>query len=213
MPYYPRKTYRRRRRYTRRPRRMMRRPRRTLPRRALKVHHFKRTFTLTPIASSTLANTFQGYSFNLTQLPNFSEFTTLYDAYRFNKILVRFVPNANSADVGTATQQIPNFHSVIDYNDATTPATLNSLYEYSTWKMSRGTRIHQRIWRPATLDSVDTGAGAVSSSNSQWRQWINTGNANVNHYGLKICAEQGAAVDGIDWVPYVTVYLSCKSVK
>lgn len=213
MPYYPRKTYRRRRRYTRRPRRMMRRPRRTLSKRSLNVHHFKRTFTLTDVNSSSAGNQFFGYSFNLTQLPNFAEFTSLFDAYRINKILVKFVPNHNSSDVGVTAQNIPNFHSVLDYNDATAPASLNQMYEYANWKMTRGTAIHKRIFRPTTLDSVDTGSGAVSSSNPQWKQWINTGNANVNHYGLKVGIEISQATYDISWRPYITVYLSCKSVK
>lgn len=192
---------------------MMRRPRRTLSKRSLNLHHFKRTFTLSPVGSSNVSPVFAGYSFNLTQLPNFAEFTSLFDAYRINKIVVKFVPNHNSSDVGALGQAIPNFHSVLDYNDATAPLTLNQMYEYANWKMSRGIAIHKRIWRPTTLDSVDTGAGAVSSANPQWRQWINTGNANVNHYGLKIGIEQSVALLDIQWTPYVSVYLSCKSVK
>lgn len=212
MPY--RRNYRRR---TLRKRRPMRRTRRMIRRpltKSLRVHHFKRTFTLAPIGTSSTAPAFAGYLFNFNQLPNFNEFTRLYDVYRINKILVRFVPNHNSSDVApTGSSQISNFHSVLDYNDATAPTSLNELYEYANWKMSRGTSIHQRLWRPATLDSVDTGSSAVSSANPQWKRWINTANANVNHYGLKVGIEQSVSANDTTWVPYVSVYFSCKSVK
>ena len=124
-----RRTYRRRR-LTRRPRRMMRRkPSRPLAKRAMKVHHFRRTFKASNI-SSTTTGVLGGYSFSLDQLPNYTEFTNLFDQYRINKIVVKFIPNHNSSDVSASTQVISNFNSVIDPTDATAPATGAELYEY-----------------------------------------------------------------------------------
>lgn len=211
MPY--RRNYRRR---TLRKRRPMRRTRRIIRRpmtKSLRVHHFKRTFQLSTIATSNTGPTFAGYSFTLSQLPNASEFTNLFDLYRINKILVRFVPNHNSSDVaGTGSAQISNFHSVLDYNDATAPTSLDQMYEYQNWKFTRGTSIHQRLWRPTTFDMVAVSGGS-SSANPQWRQWLSTSVTNIPHFGLKVGIEQSVLNTDTTWVPYVSVYLSCKSVK
>lgn len=204
--YRKRPTLRRRRRYTRR--RTMRRP---LTQRALKVHHFKRTFALDYITSAAGSDVLGAYSFTLSQLPNYTEFTNLYDQYRINKILIKFVPNVNSADVAAAAT-IAQFNTVLDFNDATPLGSLNACFEYGNWRMSRGTQIHTRIFRPSTLDATST-SGAITATNPTWRQWISTANSDVPHFGLKYCAEPTAGNSDIDWRPYVTMYLSCKSVK
>lgn len=209
--------YRRRTILRRRPRRtrrmiMRRRPRRLLSTRALNVHHFKRTFTLGQIGAN-VANVFGGYTFNINQLPNATEFTNLFDMYRINKIVVRFVPSQNSSDVAPAGSSfIPNFHTVLDYNDATAPASLNEMYQYQNWRMSRGTGIHRRVFTPASIDYVNATAGA-NAGNPTWKQWISTSSPTIEHYALKYGVEAAAGVNEIVWTPYVTMYLSCKSVK
>lgn len=207
--YRPRRTLRRKRPFIRR-RRIIRRPR--LSRRALSVHHFKRTFTLGQISSSSAGPQFFGYSFRLDQLPNYTEFTNLFDQYRINKIVMKFVPNHNSSDVGVTAMNIPNFHTLLDYNDATAPASLNSMYEYANWRMSRGTSLHTRVFRPATIDYVNATAGA-NAGNPSWKQWLSTASPSIEHYGLKCGIEISQATYDITWTPYISVYLSCKSVK
>lgn len=206
--YRKRPTLRRRRRYTRR--RIMRRP---LTKRALKVHHFKRTFALDYITSAAGADVLGAFNFYLAQLPNYTEFTNLYDQYRINKILIKFVPNVNSADVA-ASATIAQFNTVLDFNDSTPLASLNNCFEYGNWRMTRGTQVHTRIFTPSSLDAVaNTGGTTPSFVNPTWKQWIATSSANIPHFGLKYCAEPTASAGDIDWRPYVTMYFSCKSVK
>lgn len=211
-----RRTYRRRRPTMRRLRRPVYRRRLRTSRRprlsSLKVHHFRRTFTLTQLGSSNAGAVLGGYNFTLSQLPNYTEFTNLFDSYRINKILVKFIPSHNSSDVGAGGQYIPNFHTILDYNDSTAPASLNAMYEYQNWRMSRGVSAHKRIWTPASLDSVATTAG-VASSNPTYKQWISTSSADIPHYGLKYGIEPSVALNDIVWSVYVTMYFSCKSVK
>lgn len=210
MPYYPRRTYRRRRR-TRRSRRMMRRPRRTLSTRSLNIHHFKRTITFDPIISQT-TDSFGSYAFQFNQLPNFSEFIQLYDSYRINKMVIKYVPNINSANAGSTP--MCQFHSVLDYNDATPLTLLTSAFEYQNWKMTRGAKVHTRTLTPAILDGVGNAGGVTPSFvKPAYKQWIATSSANIPHFGLKWVAEATTNVSDIDWRPYITVYFSCKSVK
>lgn len=197
----------------RRPRRTRRMPiRRRLSTRALRVHHFKRTFTLPYFTSSNTGNTYGGLSFNLNQLPNVTEFTNLYDMYRINKIVVKFVPNRSSSDVAATGEQIPNLNTVIDYTDATAPTSLSQLYEYQNWKMSRGINVHTRVITPASLDLVNATAGS-NAGNPQWKQWISTSAPTIEHYGLKYGLETSASNNAIAVTPYISFYFSCKAVK
>lgn len=203
--YKPRRNIRRKRPYRRR--RIMRS---RLTKRTLLVHHFKRTFTLTPIVVSGASPVFGATTFNLSQLPNSTDFTNLFDMYRINKIVCKFVPNHDNSNIGAAL--IPNFHTVLDYTDATAPASLNAMYEYANWRMSRGIAIHKRVFSPASLDFVNATAGA-NAGNPTWKQWISTSAPTIEHYAIKYAAEQAVATGDISWTPYITMYFSCKSVK
>ena len=181
MPY--RRTYRRRR-TTRRPMRRLRRRIRTRRPllRSLRVHHFKRTVALSQINSSNTGLVAGGLAFTLGQLPNFSEFTGLYDMYRINKIAIKFVPAYNSSSVGVVAEYAPNFHTVIDATDASTPGSLNDLLQYGNHRMTCGTQTHLRVFTPASLDYVNATGFSSVPFNPTWKQWLSTANANVEFF-------------------------------
>lgn len=211
-----RRTYRRRRPTNRRPRRAVYRRRLRSSRRprlsALRTHHFKRTFTLSPIATAT-TTVFGAYAFSLSDLPNYSEFTALYDQYRINKLVVRFVPNHNSSEVG-ATKALMEFNSVLDFNDQTAPTALTQLYEYANWRMTRGNSIHTRVFSPAVLGVVSTiNATNFTGDQSKWKQWLATSQTDIEHYGIKYAIGATAAAGDMYFTPYITAYFSCKSIK
>lgn len=213
MPYRRRTI--RRRRLLRRPRRYIRRSRlpRTLPKRTFKVHHFKRSVQLTDInAPAGVAPSFGAYTINLNQLPNTTEFSNLFDSYRINKAVFKFIPNHNSSEYGTTVPPIGNFFTVIDYNDATAPAALADMMEYSTCKIRQGSRIITRVFTPASLDVVSAGAG-TASVNPKWKQWLSCTSLDVNHYGLKWALDWNGTATSVTYKVYMTLYFSCKSVK
>ena len=211
-----RRTYKRRRPTIRRSRRAMYRRRLRLSRRprlsALRTYHFKRTFTLSPISTGT-SPVFGAYAFSISDLPNYTEFTALFDQYRINKLVVRYVPNHNSSEVG-ATKALMEFNSVLDFNDQVAPTALTQLYEYANWRMTRGNAIHTRVFTPAVLSLVaTTSAIAYQGDQSKWKQWLATSQTDIEHYGIKYAIGATQAAGDMYFTPYVTAYFSCKSVK
>lgn len=210
--------------YVRRRRRTMRRrtTRRRLPMRnralsirrppvkALKVHHFKRMYKGDPITTGG-ADIFIGLNFALSYLPNATDFTNLFDQYRINKVVVKYIPNRTEASAGTASELEGQFTSVLDFNDATPVASMNELYEYENFRLTRGTRIHTRVFTPASIDAIQ-GAPGIQTGNPTWKQWISTQYPDVPHFGMKVGIEANP-LGAIAYVPYVTLYFSCKSVK
>lgn len=213
MPFYRRRRSTRRRPLIRRRRRVMtRRSRRIGYLRKTNVHHFKRTFTGNTVISGTSAG-FSGYGLTFDLLPNYTEFTALFDCYRINKILIKWVPNHNSSEMGSSAY-LPEFYSVIDPTDASAPASLNEMYEYQTLKMTRGNQIHKRIWRPTVVGALkETNQTSAYDSQPKWRQWISTAQPDVLHYGIKFASGPTNSSGDCKWTPYVTYYFSCKSVK
>lgn len=176
------------------------------------VHHFKRTLIGTSINTAT-STTFGAYAFSLAQLPDYTEFTNLYDQFRINKVLVKLVPNVNSAEAG-ATQRLPQVHSVLDYNDSTAPTTLDELVQYNNYRMTMGSRIHTRKLTPAFLDNVFETSSVTRGSNPNFKKWLSTSNATaIPHHGMKWAIGSTASASAITYTPYITFYISCKSVK
>lgn len=198
----------------RRPRRTTRRPtmRRSRNLNKLNIHHFKRTDIL-PTLNTATADSFGTFYFSLSDLVNYTEFTNLFDMYRINKVVVKMVPNVNSAEAGAA-QRLPQIHSVLDYNDRTIPTTLNELVQYQNYRMTMGSRIHTRILTPASLDVVDSEGGTTpTSARPRFKNWISTSDATLEHYGIKYCIGATASANAVSYTPYITYYISCKSVK
>lgn len=209
MPYR-RRMVSRRRPMTRRNR--LTRRRRIYRRRAMRssVYHFKRTFIGGAITSAT-TTTLGAYSLQFSNLPQNTEFTSLFDMYRINKIVIKFIPNHNSSEMG-ATKYIPQFHTAIDYTDATAPANLEELYQYQSWRMTNGSKVHTRQWVPSVLiDALES--TPTQATIPKLKQWISTEQTDVKFFGLKYGLGATNAAGDVSFTPYVTYYYSCKTVK
>lgn len=154
-----------------------------------------------------------GYAFEqkLSQLTNSSEFTNLFDQYMIKKIVVKLIPKITQHNLATTTtgnSDLPQVHSVIDYDDATTPTSLNQLVEYQSYKMTRGNQVHTRTFVPR----VELSAGGADSAPKPY-QWIDCDSSSVNHRGMKVWfnAPQSTGVS-VYYDMLVKVYFSCKNV-
>ncbi|AUM61688.1 capsid [uncultured virus] len=145
-----------------------------------------------------------GYSFSLEDLPNYTEFTALYDMYKINAVKITFIPKVT---VSTSTTSINNpdnyarFFSVIDYNSATA-STTDQLRQYQTARFTRLLRTHKRyIYKPKLLTSISTST----------TQWLSTSTANANYFGLIYSIEPTTAT--MTFGVEAKFYLSFRNVK
>lgn len=173
------------------------------------VHHFKRVAQISSISASDDGNVLGALEFKFDDIPNKTEFTNLFDQYRINGILVRFIPNFTGSDINPSTtaQSVPNIWTIIDHDDAATPANLNEMMQYPNCKMTRGQNVHKRYFRPSCLVDV-----AGITTGVKFKQWLNMANTNIPHYGLKYHVDQTQAEIGT-WRVFVTYFFSCKGVR
>lgn len=206
---YNRRTSRKRPRYARR----MRRSGVSRSRINNNVHHFKRSFQGTAITASAAGGNPQALYFTFNMLPNYTEFTNLFDMYRVNFLVLKLVPSITGADGNPSASSIalPNIHSALDYDDSTVPTDVPYLLQYSNHRMTRGHQIHKRAFRPA----IDLDVSGLDASAPKWKQWINLATVTCAHRGVKLYVEQafGVGVGALTYNVYWDVYFSCKGLR
>lgn len=174
------------------------------------IHKFTRNvYYGGAITGSNLVDTFGSLQFQLNALPNFAEFTALFDMYRIDKIRVYFMPRANSAEVGT-NQGLVKFSSVIDYDDIAIPGSINDLMQYENLRMTNTSQNHVRTLVPKFAKTVY--ASAIASGYGPATGWIDCDSPNVQHFGVKWCLQQLPAL-GQSYDIRIKYYLSFKNVR
>lgn len=173
------------------------------------VHSFKFKYfeeNWLGVEMGTDAESYFSRDFKLSNLPNSAELVVLFDLYRINKVIMKITPrytsnlvyiqapftnatiaNAGQIDaggtnlLGSSNMGLPSVITVIDYDDVTTPTSINELYEYSTVKKTLCNRNHTRTLIPRIkVDETNT-------SVSMAKRWLSTAASDVEHFGIKGC--------------------------
>lgn len=178
-------------------------------RRKANVNHLKCqrfVYKLTLAGNDTLPTGSGAITFNLSDLPNSGEFTSLFDQYKITGIKYRWVLKRNPDHANTATYKglYPRVAWVHDHDSAQTSATLTELQQYN--RMSEiyfgDSRMNSR-WnylKPAVANSVYN--GVYNGYSALWRRWLDCGYPATPFYGIRYY------YDGL--YAGVTVELECK---
>lgn len=216
MPY--KRSYRKRSYRKRRPFYRNRRFRPRIPRMrpsSQKVHYFKRHVDLGLITLSTGGITTQGFSFQLDEVPNYTEFTALYDQYRLCAVSVKFIPMQNqtlnnSAAVG-ANFNI-RYATVIDYDSSGGFGSFNDAREFTTCKVKSITQYHTRYIKPRIKSANENDSNTIVASGNR-KMWLNTAVSNIPHYGLRYVFEQFTANFIAQYKVEAKYYFAFRNVK
>jgi len=143
-----------------------------------------------------------GNYFALDMLPNYTEFTNMFDQYRIVEIEVLITPTFTTADMSIPTGGsvvCPQVMTVLDFNDST-PLTTDADYlqRMDTLKMTIGTVEHRRKFTPRMAALAY--AGATSGYTVQPRDsWLDCSYPNIRHYGIKTRVTPAGAT-GTGWM-------------
>lgn len=123
-------------------------------------------------------------SFALSDLPSYTDFTSLFDQYRICQITARFLPGVSLFGASTTTTDIPDLHTAVDLDDDTAPATVDTLRQFATHQVTPNQQYVERVWTPRF--AVATYSGTFTSySLAPSGQWIDSNSPGVLHYGVK----------------------------
>jgi len=144
-----------------------------------KVYPFTRIQQVGTISSSTSAEVFGSVTFALSSLPDYTEFTALFDCYRIVGVKVCFYPAFLDT---TATTIYPPLYTVIDYDDASSLTTA-AMGEYDSCQVVQTGQFFERSLVPRT--AVAAYSGTFTSFGQKALMWLDCGSPSVVHYGLK----------------------------
>jgi len=160
-------------------------------------------------------------AFTLSALPNYTEFTALFDSYRITRIDGNFVFDANSGNVlATATHLLsflPNLLLVNDYDDAVALGAVTDYEQYETFKVRRLDRPVKVSFVP--MLAVGAYGGAVFTNYARAKGvWLDAASPGVEHYGLKFAVdsamEGGAGTQYIGTLSiYWTFHIECADTR
>lgn len=216
--------------FVRKIRRPMRAGRSRLIRRRLNkynVHRFVRWEPQDP-PTNTLSCNFgisgtsaKGVLFKLNNVTNHSEFTNLYDHYMITGVKVYFdyspdYSAATSTDTNIANgMYMPKLWIRRDYDDVNTPtlADMTESNQAFCIRFRPNKTSHSIFLKPACLNLVWRNASSTDGYASKWRQWIDCGNPDAEHFGLKLLA-QGLASNNLGTITIrCKYYLAFKNVR
>lgn len=148
-------------------------------------------FTRACVQTSTLMDTdaFGTLVFQLSDLPNYTDFTNLFEVYMITGVKVTFIWDKNSAhnDTGVINPGdnsfIPNLYVSYDPDSITSPATINDLLERGDCKYKRMDKPLSFFVKPKV--NISTYETAVTSGYINGNGWIDTANPGIDYYGLK----------------------------
>lgn len=181
-----------------------------------RVYNFKRKLT------SNLIITYNGvateshgaYKFKLSDLPNYTEFTSLFDKYRITGIRAQFLPRVNIMDlknVNASFTEIPPVLTVVDYDDASGTDDYASLCQYENAKIHNQFRPFSVYFKP--MVAIAAYQGAFTGYSSSRKTWIDAASPSVEYYALKWATPPYSAINSIANPTYdviFTYYIQCK---
>jgi hypothetical protein len=168
----------------------------------------KRSVQLATIGSSTTLPTTGSFVFALTDLPNYTDITTMFDTFRFEAVVVTFIPRFEYNTAPTANDGL--FYVVADYDDGNTSNTQADLLQYDELTYhTASTRPWQIALTPKPAIAAYGTASFSAYSQPSEPIWIDAASANAQHYGLKYVWSQTSAAAFIDVV--ADYYVSGKS--
>lgn len=156
--------------------------------RALAVSDANTGFNTWFYANNNFTPASEGY-FTLNALPDYTDFTTLYDTYKICAVKMKFIWSHNSSDVANENKGVCYLLTVNDVDDGTPAASVNEMLQYSSYKTSSLVKPVKRYVKPCKL--IQMYETAVSTGYTPTRKgYLDCADNAVPHYGIKWAVQE-----------------------
>lgn len=145
---------------------------------------FKRCYDAGQFSSGSVTFSESNFKFQLNDLSAYTEFTALFDQYKFKKVIVHYIPRGNMTPTGTGTANTAGtLITAIDLDDIANLGAINSLREFATCQeVSSHTTVTRTVYPHIALAAYQ---GALTAFANKGNQWIDCAYAAVQHYGMR----------------------------
>lgn len=187
-----------------------------------KIYSFTRSHNSFSNINTAVAFGNSAFQFKLSDVPNSSEFTTLFDSYRIMAVKFTMIPTftyveANTAapvGAGSLNESCPQIYTVIDRDDVTALSTVTDYMQYDTYKMHRGNKVITRYikWPRIQLAGNVNGASALGFQGRP-KQWLDCNSNNIPHFGIKVGIDSSSTAGYYVYRVYCKYYLQFKDTR
>lgn len=157
-----------------------------------------------------------GYTFQLSDLDNYTSLSGVFDLYRINAVVLKMWPITNmyvTPSNGVPSANIPTIQWATDYTDATAPGTPAVLSRFANLHTAQWNKPISIKFRPAIVSEIYRSVSSTAYT-PKWKQWIDHQYPTVPHYGIKgAITGLASSVQTAYFKYYVTYYLSLKGSK
>lgn len=161
-----------------------------------RIYRINRTGIIRNIACSGAGTLLYADSFSIDQVPNYGEFTALWDKYRLRYVTLKFYyATTNFVSSAQSVQNETGFlHIVKDYNDAQTPGDVLDLMQYPNYrciplqKLQGYKMVIKPKWEQTAYRSGVT-SGYGQGNRWAWLDCTSTG-ITIPHFGIKYVIEK-----------------------
>lgn len=174
------------------------------------IQYFKRSAYQVNFITSGVVDSFKNLTFRLQDVPQYTEFTSLYDQYCIKLVKIELIPRFNSGEVGLSST--PPIWSIID-KDGSFPTTNAQMLQYQNLKIKTSFGPHKRVLAPAIATELfETPVGTAYAPKQN--VFIDASYVDVPHYGATIMIPANVGVgEPVSWDLRTTFYLAMKNVR
>lgn len=175
-----------------------------------RTYTFTRSYFAGQIVSAAALPVFGSLFFTLGNLPNSSEFTSLFDEYRVGKLTFNFVPIKLQGNIDAA-YSCPELFTIVDKDDSTVPSSINEFLQSPSMRIVSSSRRFRRYFYPKFASSMYV--SAVSTGYGARNGWVDCTNSDVPHYGLKYMMNPSTIASAFIYQVFVTATVKFRGVR
>lgn len=138
-----------------------------------------------------------GAAFNIAQLPNILDFTSLFDVYRIRCIVAKFrlVQPPEASNTPATSQFYPDIYMAVDHDDAAQPTNPEVVLQYGKCKRAvlKPNRWVKYRFYPTTSVQLYRSATTTGYAPMKNGTWLDLAQTDTPYYGLKVAISNEAA--------------------
>jgi len=163
------------------------------------------------VTSTSTASGLYGFVFQLSEIPDYTSFTNIFDQFKLDLVEVSIRPLTLPSAPGTAIAYADMWLAV-DYDDGSSPASVAVVQNYSNSIIVSPGKIANIKLHPTVNTVVNNNfTSTLANSGGVQRIWINTLNSDMAWNGIKIAVTQSTSTNLTAWRVLCRYHLSFRS--
>lgn len=177
------------------------------------IYRFKQCVQRGTLQSQTAVITETNFAFAFSDLPQSGSFSALFDQYKIDWIVIKFMPRGNMNQASATNNQIMGTYlTAIDLDDTANISTEDALRQFVTCQEYEMYQPHTRQFKPHVAIAAYGGSVFTSFANAG-NQWIDFANTGVPHYGCRTMLTNTNNNNDCYIDVRCEYYFSCKNVR